>query len=206
MITLYEFTQFISLKIIYLFIIFLFLATLSLCCYKGTFSSYRERGYCLFVVCVCVCVCWCVCVLSCFSCVWLFATLWTAACWAPLSMGFSRQEYWSRLPFPSPGFLPGPGIEPTSLMPPALPLVPPGNPWLLLLQSTGTRVHKLHLWHMGLVALWHVKNSWARDRTCVPCIGRWILNHWTTREVPQFTSWFTSSWIFKITPFFTVWN
>ena len=62
MITLYEFTQFISLKIIYLFIIFLFLATLSLCCYKGTFSSYRERGYCLFVVCVCVCVCVLVCV------------------------------------------------------------------------------------------------------------------------------------------------
>ena len=135
-----------------------------------------------------------------------FATPWIIACQAPLSMGFSRQEYWSRLPFPSLGFLPGPGIEPTSLMPPALPLVPPGNPWLLLLQSTGSREHKLHLWHMGLVALWHVKNSWARDRTCVPCIGRWILNHWTTREVPQFMSWFTSSWIFKITPFFTVWN
>ena len=39
---------------------------------------------------------------------------WTAACQAPLSMGFSRQEYWSRLPFPSPGDLPDPGIEPTS--------------------------------------------------------------------------------------------
>ena len=35
--------------------------------------------------------------------VWLFATLWTVACWAPLSMGFSRQEYWSGLPCPSPG-------------------------------------------------------------------------------------------------------
>ena len=39
---------------------------------------------------------------------------------APLSMGFSRQEYWSGLPFPSPGGLPDPGIEPTSLMSPAL--------------------------------------------------------------------------------------
>ena len=42
----------------------------------------------------------------------LFATSWTVAYWAPLSMGFSRQEYWSRLPFPSPGDLPNPGIEP----------------------------------------------------------------------------------------------
>jgi len=41
-------------------------------------------------------------------------TLWTVACQAPLSMGFSRQEYWSRLPFPSPGELPDPGIEPAS--------------------------------------------------------------------------------------------
>ena len=41
----------------------------------------------------------------------LFATLWTEAYQAPLSMGFSRQEYWSGLPFPSPGDLPDPGIE-----------------------------------------------------------------------------------------------
>ena len=41
-------------------------------------------------------------------------TLWTVACQAPLSMGFSRQEYWSGLPFPSPGDLPDPGIEPGS--------------------------------------------------------------------------------------------
>jgi len=41
----------------------------------------------------------------------LFATLWTVAHQAPLSMGFSRQEYWSGLPFPSPGDLPDPGIE-----------------------------------------------------------------------------------------------
>ena len=40
-----------------------------------------------------------------------FGTLWTAARQAPLSMGFSRQEYWSGLPFPSPGDLPNPGIE-----------------------------------------------------------------------------------------------
>ena len=48
------------------------------------------------------------------SCVWLFATPWTVAYWAPPSMEFSRQVYWSGLPFPSPGDLPDPGIEPRS--------------------------------------------------------------------------------------------
>ena len=46
--------------------------------------------------------------------VWLFATPWTIAYQAPPSMGFSRQEYWSGLPFPSPEDLPNPGIEPRS--------------------------------------------------------------------------------------------
>ena len=45
---------------------------------------------------------------------YLFATPWTVAYQAPLSMGFSRQEYWSELLFPSPGDLPNPGIEPES--------------------------------------------------------------------------------------------
>ena len=60
------------------------------------------------------------CVLSCFSCVQLFATLWTVPRQAPLSMGFSRQEYQSGLPCPTPGYLPYPGIEPVSLVSPAL--------------------------------------------------------------------------------------
>ena len=49
--------------------------------------------------------------------VWLFVTPWTVACQAPLSMGFSSEEYWSGLSFPPPGDLPDLGIEPT---PPAL--------------------------------------------------------------------------------------
>jgi len=49
-----------------------------------------------------------------FSCVQLFVTLWTVALQAPLSMEFSRQEYWSGLPFPSPGYPPHPGIKPGS--------------------------------------------------------------------------------------------
>ena len=49
------------------------------------------------------------------SLVWFFATPWTIVCQAPLSMGFSRQEYWSGLPFPSPGDLQDLGTEPRSL-------------------------------------------------------------------------------------------
>ena len=49
-----------------------------------------------------------------------FATPWTAAFQAPPSMGFFRQQYWSGLPFPSPGDLPNPGIKPTSLTSPAM--------------------------------------------------------------------------------------
>ena len=55
-----------------------------------------------------------------FSCVWLSSTPQTVADHAPLSMGLSRQEYWGGLPFPSPGNLPRPGIEPLSLKSPAL--------------------------------------------------------------------------------------
>ena len=60
------------------------------------------------------------CMLSHFSCVQYFATLWTVAHQAPLSIGFSRQEYWSGLPRLSLGDLPNPGIELASLMSPAL--------------------------------------------------------------------------------------
>ena len=56
-----------------------------------------------------MCVCVCVCVLV--SHVQLFAIPQTIACQPPLSMGFPRQEYWSGLPFPSPGDLPISGIE-----------------------------------------------------------------------------------------------
>ena len=64
------------------------------------------------------------------NCVRLFGTPWTVAYQAPLSMEFSRQEYWSGLPFPSPGDLPNPGIEPGSpaLQVDTLPSEPPGKP------------------------------------------------------------------------------
>ena len=80
-------------------------------------------------VCMCVCVCVCVCVSMCvcmcvhvcvLSHVQLFASPWTVACQAPLSIEFSRQEYWSGLPCPSLGVLPDPGMKPRSLSSPAL--------------------------------------------------------------------------------------
>ena len=66
----------------------------------------------------------CSCMLSCFSHVQLFVILWTVDCQAPLSMGFSRQEYWSGLPCPPPEDLLNPGIKQAG----SLPLTPPGKP------------------------------------------------------------------------------
>ena len=65
---------------------------------------------CIYIyVCVCVCVC-----------IHPFMTPWTVVHQDPLSMGFSRQKYWSGLPFHPPGDLPNPGTEPTCLTSPAL--------------------------------------------------------------------------------------
>ena len=77
--------------------------------------------------------------LSHFSCVQLFVTPWTVAHQAPLSMGFSRQEYWSGLPFPSPGNLPDPGIKPGSpaLQADSLPFEPSGKTYT----NTHTHIH-----------------------------------------------------------------
>ena len=64
----------------------------------------------------------------------LFATPWAVACQAPVSMGFSRKEYWSGLPCPPPGDLPNPGVEPRSpaLQADSLPAEPPGKPLAII--------------------------------------------------------------------------
>ena len=71
----------------------------------------------------------------------LFATLQSIAHQAPLSMGFPRQEYWSGLPFPSPGALPNPGIEPRSpaVRAYALTSEPPGKPIIGLVLRCNTK-------------------------------------------------------------------
>ena len=55
--------------------------------------------------------------------------------------------------------------------------------WILLLHSVGSRVRVQELWHTGLVAPQHVEFSQNKDQTSVPCIARWILKPWATREM-----------------------
>ena len=83
-------------------------------------NFYTCRGQFYIVVILSVMPTYRHCVLSRFSRVQLFVTLWTVARQAPLSMGFSRQECWRGLPFFTPGDLSDPGIEPVSLVSPAL--------------------------------------------------------------------------------------
>ena len=101
------------------------------------------------------------------SCVWLFATTWTVAHKAPLSMEFSRQEYWSGLPFPSPGNLSDPGIKPES---PTLPAY-----WRLS--------ETLHMWQKSLISIscfynyYQISSShvwmWELDYK-----ESWVLKNW----------------------------
>ena len=85
--------------------------------------------------------------------VWLFATPWYVVCQAPPSMGFSRQRYWSRLPFPSPGELPDPGIEPWS------PILQADSTILATRmnqsESESRSVMSDSLWHRGLYSPWN---------------------------------------------------
>ena len=90
--------------------------------------------------------------LSCFSHAWLFETLWTVACQASLSMGFSKQESWSGLPCPPPEDLSYPGTKPSSPAAPelqvdSLPLSHQGNPYMLLFSRS---VMSDSLWIHGL--------------------------------------------------------
>ena len=82
---------------------------LSLDLFLYTYGDFLNFPYIWLLLSMCVCLC--VCVLSRFSHVWLFVTPRAVADQAPLSIGFSRQEYWSGLPFPSLGYLPDPGTE-----------------------------------------------------------------------------------------------
>ena len=110
-----------------------------------------------FIVCVCVCICIYISIYiyiyisahiylhthrhaHMLGHIWFFVTPWTVACKAPLSIGFSRQEFWSGLPCPPPRDLPNPGIEPGS---PAdsLPAEPPGKPYITVYICTHTHTY-----------------------------------------------------------------
>ena len=90
------------------------------------------------------------------SCVQLFGTPWTVACKAPLSMKFSRQEYWSGQPFPSPGDLPDSETEPGSpaLQVDSLPSEPPGKPP----ENQGSKVFKTRFRNPALPRLTEAKS------------------------------------------------
>ena len=130
-----------------------------------------------------------------------------------LPMEFSRQEYWSRLPFPTPGDLSNPGIKPEDPVAPAeaggfFTTEPPGKPmlglWVLakLLDCVpffwdyldcsppGSSVHGIFQARiLEWVAISYPRISFSpRDQTrisCVSCIGRWFLYHWATWEVQR---------------------
>ena len=105
-------------------------------------------------------LCLCVCVYMLLSCVQLFATPWTVAFQAPLSMEYcSGQEYWSGLPFPTPEDLPNPRIKPASLVSPAFAggfftAMPLGNPIYI------PALNEKALWSYGVkmavtLAIWY---------------------------------------------------
>jgi len=100
-----------------------------------------------------------------FSCVQLFATPWTVAQQAPVSMGFSRQEYWSGLPFLPSGDLPHPGIEAASLMSPAL-----ADRFFTFSATWEAQ----HIYLFGCAGSWlrHSRSSFLTlDQTHAPCVG-----------------------------------
>ena len=99
----------------------------------------------------------------------LFATPWTVACQTPLFMGFSRQEFWSGLPFPPPGDLPNPGIEPISPASPVLQVnsllqIQWGSPFLNKFSSVQS-LSRVQLfatsWTSALQASLSITNSWS---------------------------------------------
>ena len=89
------------------------------------------------------------------SCVWLFVTPWTVAHQAPLSMGYCRQEYWSRLPFSSPQDLPNPGIKPESLKSPEL----AGRFF-----TTSSTINNKHTWNVSKISItkYFMPTTWGK--------------------------------------------
>ena len=121
------------------------------------------------------------CVLSCFSCVQPFVTHWTLVRQAPLSMGFSRQEYWSGLPFPTPGDLPYPGMEPCLLrlqhwQSGSLPLAPSGKPMASVMQWIWTWANCF-------------RRQWGTGRPSVlqPMGSQRVRHDWATEQRQHFS-------------------
>ena len=117
---------------------------------------------------------------------------WTVNCHVPVSMGFPRQEYWSRLPFPSPGNLPNPGIEPTSLALVGIffTVAPLGSPSL-----KGRQL--IFSWTQGQEVSWAARKYWNQNLESHPDslpVSHVTIFLWTVTQSPLclFTSHFWS--------------
>ena len=130
------------------------------------------------------------------SCVQFFATPWTVTYQAPPSMGFPRQEYWSALPFPSPGDLPDPRIKPWSptLQADALPSEPQGKPYshiyihIYVCVCVCINIHKiwerrakcgLVFWMQGSITHWLIR---------VLFVVKIVKAHWVPFDIKCFVS------------------
>ena len=121
----------------------------------------------------------CVCMLGHFSHVQLCATLWTVAHKAPLSMGFSRQEYWSGLPCPPPGDLPDPRTEPVSLASPAL-----AGGFFTTSNTWETPIIYIHVYN-DLLLHGKLPQNFAAETANIYYLhfwvsGIWVCLHWVT--------------------------
>ena len=130
------------------------------------------------MLCICICLCVCVCVFSLSVRSDSFAAPWTVASQVPLSVGFFRQECWSGLPFPLPGDLPDPGIEPVYPVLPALAggfptTKSPGNPqpWCSIYQY----FIPLYGWIVFQLFLIHSAGDYIASTFCL----LWIIPSWT---------------------------
>ena len=139
------------------------------------------------------------------SCLTL-ATPWTVASQAPLSMGFSRQEYWSGLPYPTPGDLPDPGIEPASLLHWQAGSFTTSGTWethswsyTYAYDDEASRIptkprsfcnfpsiNQRHHHAPSLFLTFSRWSSWLRDWTRVSCVGRRIPYYSATKEAMRY--------------------
>ena len=130
-------------------------------------------------------------ILSRFSSVQLFATPWTVACQAPLSMEFFRQEYWSGLPCPPPGDLPDQGWNPRllcvlHLQAGSLPLAPPGKPILYV-----------YILFKIFFSIWFIIAFFKLEDNCFQCcFGFWCTTLWITYKYTYIPFWGHSVYTF----------
>ena len=122
------------------------------------------------------------CVLNHFSHFWLFATLWTVAFQAPLSIGFSRQEYWSGLPCPPPGDLPNPGFELMCLMSPAS-----AGGFLLSITWEALEIswHEDNVVHIPLHSSW----QWGTWNLVPALLHKDYYSFWPRKSSPSLWRW-----------------